>query len=75
MKGGWREISWDEAYSEIVDRFADIRDKWGAEAIVIGFGAGSYSVLDCKGSPGLLCDPAMGPASLRTLLCNVRKAN
>lgn len=76
-KGGWKEISWDEAYSEIVDRSADIRDKWGAGAIVI--------FLELEGimrllSTGLLIysEPQvffLVSGSLGTLLCSVRKAN
>ena len=31
--GEFVEVSWDEAYETIVDRFREIRSKWGADAI------------------------------------------
>ncbi len=33
-EGKWERISWDEALDEMADRFADVRRKYGPEAIV-----------------------------------------
>ncbi|HWB46078.1 MAG TPA: molybdopterin-dependent oxidoreductase [Hyphomicrobiaceae bacterium] len=40
-EGRWARISWDEALDEMADRFAQIRQRYGAEAIV-GATSGAY---------------------------------
>ena len=40
-KGNWARISWDEALNVIADRFQQIREKYGREAI-IGVGGSPY---------------------------------
>lgn len=36
----WQEISWDEAYSLIEEKFGGIRDKYSAESVVFAMGTG-----------------------------------
>ncbi len=57
---GWKKISWDEAYDEIVDRFSEIREKFGAESLVVGYGTGRdneafvYRFANTFGTPNVL---------------------
>ncbi len=57
---GWREIGWDEALDEIGERFLAIREKWGAEALVLGYGTGRdneafiYRFANLFGTPNVL---------------------
>ncbi|MFC1534234.1 molybdopterin-dependent oxidoreductase [Thermodesulfobacteriota bacterium] len=37
---GWERISWDEALDTVATKFNEIKEKYGAEAIVIGQGTG-----------------------------------
>lgn len=39
-EGKWERISWDEAYDICEQRMVEIRDKYGAEAMVFGQGTG-----------------------------------
>ncbi len=39
-EGKWQQISWDEAFDLCEQRMAEIRDKYGAEAMVFGQGTG-----------------------------------
>jgi len=39
-EGKWERISWDQAYNEIVEKFQEIKKKYGAEAITGGIGTG-----------------------------------
>jgi anaerobic selenocysteine-containing dehydrogenase len=39
-EGKWRRISWDEAFNTCEERMRDIRDRYGAEAMVFGQGTG-----------------------------------
>ncbi|HJX13964.1 MAG TPA: molybdopterin-dependent oxidoreductase [Dehalococcoidales bacterium] len=39
-EGKWERISWDQAFDEIAARLQDIKEKYGAEAIVQGIGTG-----------------------------------
>lgn len=38
MDGGWKEISWDEAFNIIADKLTDIRERYGARAMVAHVG-------------------------------------
>ena len=40
-EGRWARVSWDEALEEMADRFAQVRQKYGPEAIV-GATSGAY---------------------------------
>jgi anaerobic selenocysteine-containing dehydrogenase len=57
---GWKEISWDVALSEISERFMEIREGWGAEALVLGYGTGRdnesfiYRFANLFGTPNVL---------------------
>jgi len=51
---GWIEISWDEAFDEVADKLTEIKNKYGAKAI-IGFGHEVYPLLKALGTPNLLC--------------------
>ena len=57
---GWKKISWDEALSEISGRFLEIREQWGAEALVLGYGTGRdnesfiYRFANLFGTPNVL---------------------
>jgi anaerobic selenocysteine-containing dehydrogenase len=39
-EGKWERITWDQAFNEIATRFLEIKNKYGAEAIVSGIGTG-----------------------------------
>src|SRR5579884_288700 len=62
---GWLRISWDEALAEVAARLQEIKARYGAEAVVFGFGTPSGSATsDCArwverlanafGSPNIL---------------------
>ncbi len=59
-KGGWKRISWDEAYDEITDRLSEVREKFGAESLVMGYGTGRdnesfiYRFANLFGTPNVL---------------------
>ena len=44
-KGEFSRISWDEAISEIIDKYTEIRQRWGGEAIVPFHYGGSNGLL------------------------------
>ena len=62
-KGGWRKISWDDAFEYLADELAAIKDKYGAKSLVVYSGmafAGTYDVravvqrfCDLYGTPNL----------------------
>jgi len=39
-EGNWQRISWDEALDTIATRYKKIKEDYGAEAIVLGYGTG-----------------------------------
>ncbi|MCC8122241.1 MAG: molybdopterin-dependent oxidoreductase [Oscillospiraceae bacterium] len=43
-RGGceWQRITWDEAYDEIAENLAKIKESWGAEAICVAQGTGRH---------------------------------
>lgn len=43
-KESFERISWDEAFSEIAEKWQAITDKYGAGAMAIGFGSGNHGV-------------------------------
>lgn len=57
---GWREIGWEDALGEISERFLHIRDRWGSEALVLGYGTGRdneafiYRFANLFGTPNVL---------------------
>jgi anaerobic selenocysteine-containing dehydrogenase len=57
---GWKEIRWDEALDEISERFLAIRERWGAEALALGYGTGRdneafiYRFANLFGTPNVL---------------------
>ena len=59
-KGGWKRIFWEEAFSEISERFLQIKEKNGAEAVVLGYGTGRdneafiYRFANLFGTPNVL---------------------
>jgi len=58
--GSWERISWDDAYDEITERFLKIRDRFGAESLVVGYGTGRdneafiYRFANTFGTPNVL---------------------
>jgi anaerobic selenocysteine-containing dehydrogenase len=38
VDGAWREISWDEAFDIITDKLAEIKENYGAKALVVHLG-------------------------------------
>ena len=55
-EGKWKEISWEEAYSEIATRLLEIKEKHGPEAVVFSSKAGSqdkdlFYMANAYGSP------------------------
>ncbi|HJI99574.1 MAG TPA: molybdopterin-dependent oxidoreductase [Coriobacteriaceae bacterium] len=67
-KDAWHEVSWDEAFDLVADKFKEISEKYGPESIVFGQGTGrdvaqwllrlAWSV----GSPNHLCYGMSGVA-------------
>ena len=59
-KSGWGEISWEDALGEITDRFLDLKEKHGPEALVLGYGTGRdnesfiYRFANLFGTPNVL---------------------
>jgi anaerobic selenocysteine-containing dehydrogenase len=57
---GWKEVGWEEALGEISDRFLHLRERWGAEALVLGYGTGRdneafiYRFANLFGTPNVL---------------------
>jgi anaerobic selenocysteine-containing dehydrogenase len=57
---GWEEITWEDALGEISRRFLEIRDRWGSEALVLGYGTGRdneafiYRFANLFGTPNVL---------------------
>jgi len=57
---GWKKITWDAALDEISERFLEIREQWGAEALVLGYGTGRdnesfiYRFANLFGTPNVL---------------------
>ena len=48
MSGGedkWERISWDEAISEIAEKFAEIQAKYGPRSLVLDTGSGNYGLV------------------------------
>ena len=67
-EGRFERISWDEAIATIAARFAEIRDRWGAEAILPYHYGGSNGFLN----DGLLDDyffARLGASRLARTLC------
>jgi anaerobic selenocysteine-containing dehydrogenase len=71
---GWEEISWEQALGEISERFLHIRDRWGSEALVLGYGTGRdneafiYRFANLFGTPNVLTAGHMcyGPPRIAT---------
>lgn len=57
---GWRPISWDDALDEITGRFLALRERYGAETLVMGYGTGRdnesfiYRFANLFGTPNVL---------------------
>ena len=57
---GWKEIGWEDALGEISERFLHIRERWGSEALVLGYGTGRdneafiYRFANLFGTPNVL---------------------
>jgi len=60
-EGKWQRISWDEALDTIATRYKRIKEDYGAEAIVLGFGTGRnysnflYRFAHLLGTPNVIC--------------------
>jgi anaerobic selenocysteine-containing dehydrogenase len=58
--GFWQKISWDDAFNEITDRFLSVKEKLGAESVVLGYGTGRdneafiYRFANAFGTPNVL---------------------
>ncbi|MBU3935858.1 molybdopterin-dependent oxidoreductase [Patescibacteria group bacterium] len=58
--GQWERISWDEALDTIAERMLRIKDEFGAESVVLGYGTGReneaaiYRFSNYFGSPNVL---------------------
>ncbi|MFH1381603.1 MAG: molybdopterin-dependent oxidoreductase [Chloroflexota bacterium] len=59
-EGKWQRISWDEALDTIADKYRKIKEEYGAEAIVLGYGTGRnyenflYRFSNLLGTPNVL---------------------
>jgi anaerobic selenocysteine-containing dehydrogenase len=59
-EGKWQRISWDEALDTIATKYRKIKEEYGAEAIVIGYGTGRdyetylYRFANLLGTPNVL---------------------
>ena len=58
--GKWEQISWDQAFEEITDKLAAIKEKYGAEAVATTAGTGRTvdeyrdRFMNLFGSPNLI---------------------
>jgi anaerobic selenocysteine-containing dehydrogenase len=56
----WQRISWDDALGEITDRFLPMKQAYGAESVVLGYGTGRdneafiYRFANTFGTPNVL---------------------
>ena len=41
----WERISWDEAITEIGEKFMEIQEKYGPQALVFDVGSGNYGLV------------------------------
>ena len=59
-EGQWERISWDEAYHILVSKMNEIKNRFGAESIVLGYGTGRdneafiYRFANFLGTPNVL---------------------
>jgi thiosulfate reductase/polysulfide reductase chain A len=59
-RGRWEEVSWDKALDIIAERLLRMREKWGAESVVMGQGTTrglppiQKRFLACFGSPNMM---------------------
>ena len=59
-RGRWEEVSWDKALDIIAERLLQMREKWGAESVVMGQGTTRglppihKRFLACFGSPNMM---------------------
>ena len=44
-EGNWREVSWDEALTDIADKLIDTITEYGTKAVVVNFGSGAINYL------------------------------
>jgi anaerobic selenocysteine-containing dehydrogenase len=58
--GSWEKISWNDAFSEISERFLRIKEEFGSESVVLGYGTGRdneafiYRFANTFGTPNVL---------------------
>jgi len=74
-RGGnrWKRVSWDEALSEMAERFATIKKESGAEFVAMGQGTGRpYTPWNLRFGDGHF-DPESGAEPLKCYLCKVYK--
>ncbi|HEX15511.1 MAG TPA: molybdopterin oxidoreductase [Deltaproteobacteria bacterium] len=59
-KGGWKEISWEEAFDRISERLSEAKERFGAETVVFGHGAARehqvflYRLANLFGTPNVI---------------------
>jgi anaerobic selenocysteine-containing dehydrogenase len=59
-EGKWKQISWDEALNTIAAKYKKIKEEYGAESIVLGYGTGRnyegflYRFSNLLGTPNVL---------------------
>lgn len=49
--GEWERITWDEAIAEIAQKFSNIAEEYGPQAVVFDFGTGNYG--EIQGQTGI----------------------
>lgn len=45
-EGKWERISWDQAFNMIADKFKELRNKYGPQAVAVVHQSGNYGVLN-----------------------------
>ncbi|HWR08046.1 thiosulfate reductase PhsA [Sporomusa sp.] len=65
-EGKWKEVSWDEAYSYVVDKMQEIKNKHGAESMVFAARGGTHkaymdTLAKAYGSPNIFTHESTCP--------------
>ena len=55
-KGGWKKISWDEAFEYLADKLTAIKDNYGPRSLVVYSGMAFAGTYDVRGVVQRFCD-------------------
>lgn len=68
-EGDWEKISWDEALTTITNKFKEIIDKYGAEAILPYSYSGNLGIVNNYGAPNRFWNK-LGASKLNRVVCS-----